>query len=695
MREPTFDVSEEGDPASHSASLTTEEVRVQDFDTVKDLAARAISVSALLQFLCELHSGIVMRFDPESTTTTDVVFNAIIPLTAASCTSYAEVMNDGQDCYPDLMVSHAWGNLFLHLVAAIVAKVWGKQSYWNVVPHMSTLEHTQELMGILCRKALATKVWLCVFGVNQHVSICPCHTVKYLNGSPKCEMDKFDRMLCVLYNRSGAHCEHLIALDRRCHALRRAWVVSEIATCMNLGMPQNVAVHFPVQISDRNMWESVNGLRVEACESTRPEDKCHILAAIKDKALYNQRVRDRLLTTMEHPDFFERVFLLVMVPGILLLVVTGCLVVMVHYVETPLVERAVFIAVPTVILFIEALPYVYFRVRYTSFIKAFLAADRHGLCRETLAQVPSGALLAKPCMWFYACVARACGGVPHRSRWIGACINLLVCTVMCGLWAPLIFDEAPAKWHVILSWSFLVVLLPIGLSGLDLCYNIIHVGVHFALLCVTALVSTSAVAYYLLESWQRRELPWEYDWVFKAHAIAGWCLLLVTFFSPLVFQALRDRSEGASGQDSKAMAKADAEGTTVYDRICDNTEQWARVSIRVTNIPPLVSQAKLALLLAPFAPTAMSLQLGGKMPSLTRGAKAPLQKAGEDIVRHPSSATASFESEDAARRAAVSLNGREYEGFMLGAEALVSIEVQACRSTPRGGSHRNGRVILI
>ena len=78
-----------------------------------ELAGRGLTLGALLEFYRRLLSGDCgMDFDPAETITEQVVFDAIIPLSAApegsqGC-SYSEMMRGDQQIYPTHMVTHLY-----------------------------------------------------------------------------------------------------------------------------------------------------------------------------------------------------------------------------------------------------------------------------------------------------------------------------------------------------------------------------------------------------------------------------------------------------------------------------------------------------------------------------------------------------------------------------------------------------------
>lgn len=94
---------------------------------VEDLARRSVTLRTLLKFLRSLPKT-MPHFNVERTRTVDVVWQVIIPETATRGCSYAELL-ESERRLPDKMISHNWGNLFAHLMAAVFADAAGKPSF--------------------------------------------------------------------------------------------------------------------------------------------------------------------------------------------------------------------------------------------------------------------------------------------------------------------------------------------------------------------------------------------------------------------------------------------------------------------------------------------------------------------------------------------------------------------------------------
>eukprot|EP00438_Fugacium_kawagutii_P000695 Skav220036 [mRNA] locus=scaffold2981:205616:206499:+ [translate_table: standard] len=65
------------------------------------------------------------------------------------------------------MVTHNWSNLFLHLVAGILADALGHEYYAGIAEKLQTKGGTEEL-----REVSSLAYWVCAFSINQHACIC-------------------------------------------------------------------------------------------------------------------------------------------------------------------------------------------------------------------------------------------------------------------------------------------------------------------------------------------------------------------------------------------------------------------------------------------------------------------------------------------------------------------------------------------
>ncbi|CAJ1354030.1 unnamed protein product [Effrenium voratum] len=160
---------------------------------------------------------------------------------------------------PMCLMSHWWGHSFMSLVEAILGHASGQ-----VLPSEK----------LLSEEELEKTYWLCIFGVNQHKSICgtganpcDCGAVKYLNGHPLCEMDKFGLMMRHFK-------EHALAADRELETFKRIWVLKELQTALAMGMRTEFCGTITSNISFAL-------LSVREAQASRDEDRRMILAEIE------------------------------------------------------------------------------------------------------------------------------------------------------------------------------------------------------------------------------------------------------------------------------------------------------------------------------------------------------------------------------------------------------------------------------
>jgi len=220
---------------------------------------------------------------------------------------------------PERMVTHAWDNLFAHLVAAICADALDAEDY-SLVAYTMSLGDVDAIRNELRSKgALGRRYWICAFCVNQHTGICGgfgapppaggdaysawdakrrdtvtaevypqcnCSQPKYFNDSPGlCEMDKFDAMMAYLAGNEAEFCQ-VVAVDRGFGLFTRAWCVAELVEASATGIPQRVQVYNRRQLdicaADTGIYLKLALLTVAECEASRPEDKEAIIAKIPD-----------------------------------------------------------------------------------------------------------------------------------------------------------------------------------------------------------------------------------------------------------------------------------------------------------------------------------------------------------------------------------------------------------------------------
>ena len=126
----------------------------------------------------------------------------------------------------------------------------------------------------------AKTFWLCIFGVNQHVSICKwgfnrnckCATVEpYKPNDARFEMDKFSLIMESIS-------QHGLALDSQLVTLKRVWVLSELDYAMSHGMDTKFCGEVSAQVLQSPVVPSV-----QDAEASYPEDKVRIVNAIQER----------------------------------------------------------------------------------------------------------------------------------------------------------------------------------------------------------------------------------------------------------------------------------------------------------------------------------------------------------------------------------------------------------------------------
>ena len=138
-----------------------------------ELAARGISLRNLLTFYKLLGDSVMPSYEPSRHSTNDVVRLAIIPLTAAHSSSYAEQVNQGRKMIPKKMVTHSWSNLFRDLLASVLADALGEHTFEFLARLLSDRAGTELVEQMLLSLGrLDDSYWICAFAVNQHSGIC-------------------------------------------------------------------------------------------------------------------------------------------------------------------------------------------------------------------------------------------------------------------------------------------------------------------------------------------------------------------------------------------------------------------------------------------------------------------------------------------------------------------------------------------
>ena len=284
----------------------------------RELANRGISLEDLLAFYKNLGDTAMQSFQSSVHTTTDVVRLAIIPMTASSCSSYAQLVNKGAKVLPKKMVTHNWSNLFRDLLASVISDALGEHTFEFVAELLSDkagVEALEEMLRV--HGSLQETYWICAFAVNQHAGICganpsgtvdpvtglthptcQCSEPKFFNKDPPlnddgksipCEMNKFDDMMALLA-RENPDFGEVVAVDASLDLFGRAWCVAELAEAQSMGMAQSLKMRNKETLLRRQL--TLQGLKVENMKASRPEDVVEILAKIPDKEAFNAKLQE-------------------------------------------------------------------------------------------------------------------------------------------------------------------------------------------------------------------------------------------------------------------------------------------------------------------------------------------------------------------------------------------------------------------
>ncbi|CAE8681313.1 unnamed protein product, partial [Polarella glacialis] len=138
---------------------------------VSELAERGFTLESLLSFYKRLGTDYMLHYKPDVHRTSDVVRQAIIPLSRPSGVAYAVTMMKGSCSLPDAFVTHNWGNLFRDLVAGICADALGLSEYALVSELLD--RDVVALESMLANSGKIQKTyWVCAFSIAQHSCIC-------------------------------------------------------------------------------------------------------------------------------------------------------------------------------------------------------------------------------------------------------------------------------------------------------------------------------------------------------------------------------------------------------------------------------------------------------------------------------------------------------------------------------------------
>lgn len=302
---------------------------------VSDLAHRGFTLGKLLDFYDDLGKVHMPWFDPDRSTTSDVVRAAIIPASRARLSrmsaagddepgcptanlanadlAMAVLLMDGQPMMPERMVTHNWSNLFCHLVAAIIADALEVRSYDPIAQKLKNPYKIKSVRDDLSSKdLLGTTYWVCAFSVNQHRGICgksfesdkvsgkkhavcACPTKKDFAGV-MCEMNKFDDMMGFISKRRRGF-RQVVAVDADFDLFSRAWCVAELVKAKELNIMQTMKLHSNEKLI--NHWKKLENVRVQKCLASRPEDKALILSKIPSFTAFNKELRQLILGSIQ------------------------------------------------------------------------------------------------------------------------------------------------------------------------------------------------------------------------------------------------------------------------------------------------------------------------------------------------------------------------------------------------------------
>ena len=248
--------------------LNTTQVQCEGWDQkVAELSARGLPLKAILNFYGGLGETYMTHFEAEHHTTADVVWQAVIPETAAAGVALSTKLMEGRTLPAQRMVTHSWSNKFVNLLAAIIADGLGEPTYEGISKRLLAGKLQQLTEELREKGALEVTYWVCAFCINQHAGICgntaspdtvtgkvppvcSCEHPKVWNHTPplredgesiECELNKFDdAMSCLM--ASVPNFSQVIAVDDGFTIFHRAWCVAEIYLAYSQDMPQLLKV---------------------------------------------------------------------------------------------------------------------------------------------------------------------------------------------------------------------------------------------------------------------------------------------------------------------------------------------------------------------------------------------------------------------------------------------------------------------
>eukprot|EP00931_Biecheleriopsis_adriatica_P074873 TRINITY_DN48850_c0_g1_i1.p1 TRINITY_DN48850_c0_g1~~TRINITY_DN48850_c0_g1_i1.p1 ORF type:complete len:1144 (+),score=213.35 TRINITY_DN48850_c0_g1_i1:54-3485(+) len=272
----------------------------EDQDMVAErIFSKGFSCHQLLSFWRRYGEGVASsqyrstEIISRSTTTSEVVRNIVIPETASRQCCYMDVM-DGGPHRPNKLVSHWWGASFYQDVLCIIQDATGLSG------HALAALVNVGLGEDKCKHELDATYWMCIFAVNQHVSICGtawnpcvCNAAKYPTGHPLCEMDKFDIVMERMSNGLA------VALDPMLKTLVRVWVVSEIGK--SLETSKTIQYLLPGQLDESIRSGDLPRISIQDCQATLPADRSRIMTQIEESLTlqeFDQKVNAEVIPSV-------------------------------------------------------------------------------------------------------------------------------------------------------------------------------------------------------------------------------------------------------------------------------------------------------------------------------------------------------------------------------------------------------------
>eukprot|EP00929_Paragymnodinium_shiwhaense_P046358 TRINITY_DN23595_c0_g1_i1.p1 TRINITY_DN23595_c0_g1~~TRINITY_DN23595_c0_g1_i1.p1 ORF type:complete len:534 (+),score=105.30 TRINITY_DN23595_c0_g1_i1:80-1681(+) len=195
--------------------------------TARKMAGRSVTFAQLLRFYKDnVMAGNIVDV---STTTREVVFSSILPVTQRS--SFAEVFCQG-NALPRAYVIHAWDALFSELVYNVAVHATGSKQ---------PVLDPDDISYILKKEPLRKTYFIDIFCVNQHSAIRPTRAYGisdvrpgYASGDITCQVDKLDIVATEMCRNGG---ELIVSVDARNHVLGRVSCLRELHAAIKSDLP--------------------------------------------------------------------------------------------------------------------------------------------------------------------------------------------------------------------------------------------------------------------------------------------------------------------------------------------------------------------------------------------------------------------------------------------------------------------------